>query len=176
MIGFNKKDLFIIKANLKSLLIIFVLYLMLAIQGTFDVTFIIPLIGIMLFISTFSYDDFNNWNSYAVTLPNGRKNVVRAKYIASNNFNDYFSNSIFGYRNRISYTKTNSINLDENYFITNGNNVVKCYYNFFTLSNNFQIWIYKWKNNIICSSIWNSRNRSFNCPIRRYDTYYKYDK
>ena len=83
MLGLIKKDFLLIKANSKQMVIIFIVYLMLAFQGTFDVTFIIPLIGIMLFISTFSYDDFNNWNSYAVTLPNGRKNVVRAKYIAS---------------------------------------------------------------------------------------------
>ena len=37
----------------------------------------------MMFLSTFSYDDYNKWNSYAVTLPNGRKNIVKAKYIAS---------------------------------------------------------------------------------------------
>lgn len=82
MLGLIKKDFLLIKANSKSMVIIFIVYLMLAFQGIFDVTFIVPLIGIMLFISTFSYDDFNNWNSYAVTLPNGRKNVVRAKYIA----------------------------------------------------------------------------------------------
>ncbi len=69
----NKKDFLLIKANLKSMVIVFIVYLILAFQGTFDVTFIVPLIGIMLFISTFSYDDFNNWNSYAVTLPNGRE-------------------------------------------------------------------------------------------------------
>ena len=48
MIGFIKKDLFMIKANLKTFLITFVLYLILAIQGSFDITFVIPLIGIML--------------------------------------------------------------------------------------------------------------------------------
>ena len=47
MIGFIKKDLFMIKANLKTFLITFVLYLILAIQGSFDITFVIPLIGIM---------------------------------------------------------------------------------------------------------------------------------
>ena len=77
MIGFIKKDLFMIKANLKTFLITFVLYLILAIQGSFDITFVIPLIGIMLFITTFSYDD------YVATIPNGRKNAVRAKYITS---------------------------------------------------------------------------------------------
>ena len=110
MLGLIKKDLLLIKANLKSMIIIFVIYIMLAFQGTFDVTFIIPIIGIMLFISTFSYDDFNNWNSYAVTLPNGRKNVVRAKYII---LMIILAVVAFFIGIGISYIKTNSINLDE---------------------------------------------------------------
>ena len=113
MLGLIKKDFLLIKANLKSMIIIFVIYIMLAFQGTFDVTFIIPLIGIMLFISTFSYDDFNNWNSYAVTLPNGRKNVVRAKYIASIILTIILAAVALAIGIGISYTKTNSINLDE---------------------------------------------------------------
>ena len=84
-----------------------------AFQGTLDATFIIPLIGIILFLSTFSYDDFNNWNSYAVTLPNGRKNVVRAKYIASTIFMIILAVVAFSIGIGISYIKTNSINLDE---------------------------------------------------------------
>ena len=113
MLGLIKKDFLLIKANLKSTIIIFVIYIMLAFQGTFDVTFIIPLIGIMLFISTFSYDDFNNWNSYAVTLPDGRKNVVRAKYIASIILTIILVAVALAIGIGISYTKTNSINLDE---------------------------------------------------------------
>ena len=113
MLGLIKKDFLLIKANLKSMAIIFIVYLILAFQGTFDVTFIVPLIGIMLFISTFSYDDFNNWNSYAVTLPNGRKNVVRAKYIASIILTVILGVIALAIGVGISYTKTNSINLDE---------------------------------------------------------------
>lgn len=113
MLGLIKKDFLLIKANLKSMVIIFIVYLILAFQGTFDVTFIVPLIGIMLFISTFSYDDFNNWNSYAVTLPNGRKNVVRAKYIASIILTVILGVIALAIGVGISYTKTNSINLDE---------------------------------------------------------------
>lgn len=113
MLGLIKKDFLLIKANLKSMVIIFIVYLILAFQGTFDVTFIVPLIGIMLFISTFSYDDFNNWNSYAVTLPNGRKNVVRAKYIASIILTVVLGIGALAIGIGISYTKTNSINLDE---------------------------------------------------------------
>ncbi len=113
MLGLIKKDFLLIKANLKSMVIIFIVYLILAFQGTFDVTFIVPLIGIMLFISTFSYDDFNNWNSYAVTLPNGRKNVVRAKYIASIILTVILGVIALAIGVGISHTKTNSINLDE---------------------------------------------------------------
>ena len=113
MLGLIKKDFLLIKANLKSMIIIFVIYIMLAFQGTLDATFIIPLIGIILFLSTFSYDDFNNWNSYAVTLPNGRKNVVRAKYIASTIFMIILAVVAFSIGIGISYIKTNSINLDE---------------------------------------------------------------
>ncbi|MDY4996578.1 MAG: ABC-2 transporter permease [Bacilli bacterium] len=113
MLGLIKKDFLLIKANLKSMIIIFVIYIMLAFQGTLDVTFIIPLIGIILFLSTFSYDDFNNWNSYAVTLPNGRKNVVRAKYIASIILMIILAVVAFSIGIGISYIKTNNINLDE---------------------------------------------------------------
>lgn len=83
MIGLIKKDFFIIKANFKTMFIIFAIYIIMCIQGSFDISFVIPLIGIMLFITTFSYDDFNNWNSYVATLPNGRKNAVKAKFISS---------------------------------------------------------------------------------------------
>jgi len=113
MLGLIKKDFLLIKANLKSMIIIFVIYVMLAFQGTFDVTFIVPLIGIMLFISTFSYDDFNNWNSYAVTLPDGRKNVVKAKYIASIILTIILAIVSLVIGIGISYTQKNSINLDE---------------------------------------------------------------
>ncbi len=48
-----------------------------------DMTFILPFMAVMISISTFSYDNYNKWDAYAVTLPNGRKNVVRAKYIST---------------------------------------------------------------------------------------------
>ncbi len=113
MLGLIKKDFLLIKANSKSMAIIFIIYLMFAFQGTFDVTFIVPLIGIMLFISTFSYDDFNNWHSYAITLPDGRKNVVKAKYIASIILTVILGIVSLGLSIGMGYIKTNSINLEE---------------------------------------------------------------
>ena len=114
MLGLIKKDFLLIKANLKSMAIMFIIYLILAFQGTFDVTFIIPLIGIMLFISTFSYDDFNNWNAYAITFPNGRKNIVKAKYISSIILTIILIILSLAISIIVSYIKTNSINLEEN--------------------------------------------------------------
>ena len=83
MLGFIKKDLFIIKNNLKFIGIIFIVYLLMAFTNKMDVTFLLPFLSVVLMISTFSYDDFNNWNAYAVTLPKGRANIVRAKYVST---------------------------------------------------------------------------------------------
>lgn len=113
MLGLIKKDFFILKANMKTMLVIFFVYFIMIIQGSFDATFIVPLIGIMMFVSTFSYDDFNNWNSYAITLPNGRKNVVKAKYISSIILTVILAILSLFISIIVSYTKSNSINLDE---------------------------------------------------------------
>lgn len=85
MMSFIKKDLLVIKANLKTFLIILVFYIImgLTMEDGFDMTFILPFISVILFISTFSYDEFNNWNAYSITLPDGRRNAVRGKYLAS---------------------------------------------------------------------------------------------
>lgn len=83
MKGFIKKDLLLIKANLKSLVIILLLFAFLTLKGEFELTFIVPLIGVMLFISTFSYDEYNHWDAYAISLPHGRQNVIKGKYISA---------------------------------------------------------------------------------------------
>ena len=83
MVGLIKKDLLMIKSNLKMVLIMLVVFFIMALQGEFDISFVPPFIVVMLFMSTFSYDEFNKWDAYAVTLPNGRNNVVKSKYVAS---------------------------------------------------------------------------------------------
>lgn len=89
MLGLIKKDLLIVKNNLKIIGVMLIIFLIMALQDTIDITFILPSVVmiyifiIILFMSTFSYDEFNKWDAYAVTLPNGRKNVVRAKYITN---------------------------------------------------------------------------------------------
>ena len=83
MLGLIKKDFLIVKNNLKLIIIMLMMFFIMALQGEFDITFVLPFIVVMLFISTFSYDEFNKWDAYAITLPNGRKNIVKSKYIAS---------------------------------------------------------------------------------------------
>ena len=83
MLGLIKKDLLLIKKNLKMLLIIVIAYSFMTLGGDFDISFSTPFLAMLAFISTFSYDDFNNWNAYAITLPSGRLNIVRSKYISS---------------------------------------------------------------------------------------------
>lgn len=83
MLGLIKKDLLMTKSNIKVLFIILVVYGVMAYQGQMDLSFILPFMSVMLMISTFSYDAYNKWDAYVCCLPNGRKNSVRAKYIAT---------------------------------------------------------------------------------------------
>ena len=83
MRGLVKKDLFLIKSNLKFVGIIFIVFAFMALQGQQDLTFLPVFISVVLFMSTFSYDEYNQWNAYAITLPNGRKNIVKSKYLAT---------------------------------------------------------------------------------------------
>ena len=83
MIGFIKKDIAVMKSNIKILVLLTLLYVAMGIFGDMDISFILPFMVVMVMIQTFSYDSFNNWNAYSLSLPNGRKNSVRAKYITT---------------------------------------------------------------------------------------------
>lgn len=83
MLGFIKKDLLMLKSNIKLLVVLFVVYAFMAYKGEMDLTFLIPFMSVMLMISTFSYDNYNKWDAYAITLPNGRRNNVLSKYLSS---------------------------------------------------------------------------------------------
>lgn len=83
MLGLINKDLLMIKSNLKLVIVMLFVFFIMALQGDFDISFIPPFIIVTLFMSTFSYDEYNKWDAYAITLPNGRKNVVKSKYVAT---------------------------------------------------------------------------------------------
>ena len=77
------KDLAMIKSNFKLLAILIIVYAVMGLTGEMDISFILPFMSVMVMISSFSYDEFNKWDSYAATFPGGRKDSVRAKYLAT---------------------------------------------------------------------------------------------
>ena len=83
MRGFIKKDLLMIKSNIKILTILLLIYVVMAFQGQMDLSFLLPFMSVMIMMSTFSYDHYNKWDAYAISLPNGRKSSVKAKYLAT---------------------------------------------------------------------------------------------
>ena len=83
MIGFIKKDLAMIKSNFKLLAVLIVVYTIMGLMDKMDISFILPFMCVMIMISSFSYDNFNRWDAYSISLPNGRKNSVKSKYITT---------------------------------------------------------------------------------------------
>ena len=81
MKGMIKKDLLMIGNNYKALVVTVFLYLFYSFVFDMDMSFFLPFMGLMTCISTISYDDYNNWHTYAASLPQGRESVVRSKYI-----------------------------------------------------------------------------------------------
>lgn len=81
MLGLMKKDLFLIKNNKNLILIAFIMVIFFGVLGDMDISFILPFMVLITYMSSFSYDEYNNFNSYVCTLPNGRENVVKAKYL-----------------------------------------------------------------------------------------------
>lgn len=101
-----------IKSNFKTLAIIFVVYAVMAFQGQMDLSFILPFMSVMIMISTFSYEEFNKWNAYACTLPNGRENTVKAKYISTILMIVIVTFIVTITTFLITYTKDNTINYE----------------------------------------------------------------
>ena len=112
MLGFIKKDLLMIKSNIKIFAILLLIYVVMAFQGQMDLSFLLPFMSVMIMMSTFSYDTFNKWDAYAVTMPNGRKNSVRGKYIATIILISATTILITALTVIISYTKTNVIDFE----------------------------------------------------------------
>ena len=83
MIGLIKKEFLMLKSNIKTLGIIIIIYVLMAIQGSLSISSIPSFLGTLIMVSNFSYDEFNKWDAYLITLPNGRKNSVKARYIST---------------------------------------------------------------------------------------------
>lgn len=83
MIGMIKKDLLMIKNNYKTILIALAIFVFYSIMFEMDMSFFLPFMGLMVCISTINNDEYNNWYTYASTLPQGKSNVVKSKYLTT---------------------------------------------------------------------------------------------
>lgn len=83
MLGLIKKDLLMARGNLKTIVIMLVVFTLVAIDGNNNFSFIPAFISIMIMMSTFSYDEYNKTDAYISSFPNGRKNAVKSKYLTT---------------------------------------------------------------------------------------------
>ena len=83
MLGLVKKDLLMIKGNMRQVILFLVVFLILAFQENNIIVIVPVFVSMIVFITTFSYDEYKKWDAYAIALPISRKNIVKSKYIAS---------------------------------------------------------------------------------------------
>ena len=83
MLGLIKKDLLMIKGNMRQVMLFLIVFLILALQENNIIVIVPVFVSMMVFITTFSYDEYNKWDAYAITLPISRKDIVKSKYITS---------------------------------------------------------------------------------------------
>lgn len=83
MLGLIKKDFLMLKGNFKTWLILLFVYIVMEFQESMSLAFLLPFMCVVTMLSTFSYDSYNKWDAYVCSLPDGRKNSVGAKYIAT---------------------------------------------------------------------------------------------
>lgn len=83
MKGLILKDIFMIKNQMKNLLVILVMFGLLSVinKDSSFVMFLIPFYMVMVLITTFSYDEFNHFDIYGNSLPFTRDQIVKAKYL-----------------------------------------------------------------------------------------------
>ncbi len=83
MKGLIKKDLLMIRGNIHAIILFLIVFSFICLDNSQILLFIPLFICCMIFISTFSYDDYNKWDAYAATLPIQKKDIVKAKYITN---------------------------------------------------------------------------------------------
>lgn len=83
MTGLILKDLLNLKRYVKSFGLIIILYTVIFINqsNTSFLVGFITIIGTMMVVTTFGYDELAKWDRYALTMPLRRKDIVLAKYL-----------------------------------------------------------------------------------------------
>lgn len=83
MKGFLYKDLCLVGSVWKIYAFILLTFSALTVTGVYDVSALLMMVSIILCMypsTSFSYDELAKWDRFAVSVPNGRVKVVRAKY------------------------------------------------------------------------------------------------
>lgn len=84
MFGFVCKDFFVGRKNILYYFGFLVIYGVLSIMGVFPYSVLaglVALVGLMLPMSSFAYDDQARWEKFAAATPAGRRGVVGGKYL-----------------------------------------------------------------------------------------------
>lgn len=84
MMGMVYKDFLVQRKQLGYYIAFFIMYTVLAVMEIMPTAIMYTmtvLIGMLVPISTFAYDDLARWNKYAVATPAGRRGVVAGKYV-----------------------------------------------------------------------------------------------
>ncbi|HBG4019799.1 TPA: ABC-2 transporter permease [Clostridioides difficile] len=84
MKGLILKDLLNLKGNIKFILLFIIMFGFMSSLGNGNVNNFIGVIIVLcttMIVSTFSYDDLNKWDSYVLTMPINRNDIVLSKYL-----------------------------------------------------------------------------------------------
>lgn len=84
MMGFVYKDFMVMRKVIKYYFLFVVIYTAMVATGMFTVAVLsglVALFGMMLPMSSFSYDDLSRWDKYAAATPAGRRGIVGGKYL-----------------------------------------------------------------------------------------------
>ena len=86
MIGFWKKDLFVLRKQMRTYAFILVVYAFLSISGVWGTNLIaamVALVTLMCPLTAFSFDQATRWDGYACSLPDGGRGAVAGRYLCT---------------------------------------------------------------------------------------------
>lgn len=86
MIGFWKKDLFVLRKQMRTYALILAVYALLSISGVWGTSLIatmVSLVTLMCPLTAFAYDQAARWDAYACALPGGGTGAVAGRYLCT---------------------------------------------------------------------------------------------
>lgn len=84
MNGFLKRDFYLISASIRIYLLFIAVFGLLVVFTDMSSGFMMLYVAILAMSSVtglFNYDEFNHWTAYAAAVPNGRRDMVKARYV-----------------------------------------------------------------------------------------------